>query len=416
MQAPQSKCMDLPALYRVQNGVGIDDNHANHYLRFGNREYMRDTARSDCLRIWVSWYDVQKAFSRPTSYQDHCNQLNLRASAADPRGKDTEGYWNRLDEVIRAANDDGILVVLAMLHEYPLWAVPVSTSEPETGKAPTRHFPDVEISGLWDNFISYVYNRYRHRPSMSPNGNGFYNSVGPGNGASAENYWMGNPRRASIAAFEIVNEPNYTHWPQAGGSNGDVYCYTARMIQTAENAVNFWNGLAGGAGPMLLAPALADNATNVPASGDGVRKVTNYYDAANGILNNLSNFRPRVYIAWSHHNYGDWTDRANGSTAYSRLARVRDLLYQRNWRGGGDRNVLVTEGGYRFPHAWPGAAEQTRQVNAMTRIHNDFLAMPEAALLTNFTRHVVDGSDFNTGVRQWNVGDTFPASTTFAAI
>lgn len=401
---PQHKMMDLPALYRVINGVGVDDHHPNHYLRGGNREYLRDTARSEWLRIWVSWYDVQNNFPRPTSYQNHCDQLNSR-----------QDYWGRLDEVIRAANDDRIYVSLTMLHEYPLWSVPVNYSEPGTGKAPTRHFPDVEISGLWDNFISYVYNRYRFRmPDTPPNNSGFYNSVGPGHGASADNYWMGNPRRSYISAFEIVNEPNWTHWPQAGGSSGDVYCYTSRMMQTAENAVNFWNGIAGGHGPYLVAPALADNKDSFDR--DGVRYATSYYDAASGILSNLSNFRPRVYMAWSHHNYGDWTDRANGYTGYSRTARVRDLLYQKNWRGGGDRNIFVTEGGYRLPSPWPSSTELNKQVTAMNRIHNDFLAMPEVIIMTNFCRHTIDGSDFNTGIRHWNSGTTFPASSTFANI
>ena len=416
MQGPQIKCMDLPALYRVVNystsdgvlhSVGIDDNHPNHYLRHGNREYVRDEAHSDWLRIWVSWYDVQEQFKPPTSYQQHCDQLNSR-----------QDYWGRVDEVIRAANDDHIYVLVTMLHYYPGWAVPANAPQPGTGMDRRRHFPDIEIGGLWDNFISYVYNRYRFRqPDTPPNNNGFYNSKGPGSTASADNGWMGNPRRAYMSAFEIVNEPNWTHWPQqaTNGDMNDVYCCTTKMIQTAENAVNFWNGIAGGYGPALLAPALADTPINREDPTSGVRTATNYYDVVSGVLNNLANWRPRVYVAWSHHNYGDWTERGNNGTGYPRVARVRDLLYERNWRGGGDRNVYVTEGGYRMgspysPGEWPA------QDTAMNRVLWDFLNIPEAAMLTNFTRHTVNGSTFNTGVRHFDSATTFPASTTFANI
>ena len=183
---PQDKCMDLPPLYRVYpyQGVGLDDQHPNHYLRHGNREYIRDTAHCEWLKIWISWYDVQNQFAKPTSYQQHCDQLNQR-----------QDYWGRVDEVIRAANDDRIYVILQIFHWYPDWAVPVSQAEPGTGKERGRHFPDIEIGGLWDNFISYVYNRYRFRqPDTPPNNTGFYNPAGPGYFSGVENGWMGNPR------------------------------------------------------------------------------------------------------------------------------------------------------------------------------------------------------------------------------
>ncbi len=396
MPHPQEKCMDFPFLYQ-----GGSDLHPNHFLFHGNREYVRDVAGAEWVRLWVCWGDIQGQFPKPGSYEEHCNQLN--SSAAAP-------WINRLDEIIRAANDDRKYVVLCMYPRYPLWAVPVTSSEPGTGKHPSAHFPNADISGPWDHFISYIYNRYRfQQPDTPPNNNGFYNPVGP----SAQTGWNGNPRRAYISALEIVNEPNWMHWPQSG-NNGDVACYTAKMMQTAENAVNFWNGIAGGYGPGLLAPALAD--TPIDRFVGGVKFASDYHTTASSVLEILKDWRPRVWIAWSHHNYGDWDSRGTGGTEYPRMASMRDLLYQKNWRGGGDRNVWVTEGGFRMNGPNPSDDQKNRQNTSMSRTWNDFLAVPEAVLFTNFTRHTIDGSDLHTGVRHFNTGTTFPASTTFANI
>src|SRR5439155_22892977 len=36
------------------------DNHPDDYLRWGNREYIRDVSGTTWVKLWVSWHDLQQ--------------------------------------------------------------------------------------------------------------------------------------------------------------------------------------------------------------------------------------------------------------------------------------------------------------------------------------------------------------------
>ena len=97
---PLRKCVSLggPQPLRV-------DAHPNDYRHWGNREYLRDASRTNWVHLWVSWEDLQQEFE-PATWQSSWRHLNTA-----PFGR---SYLRRLDGQMRAANDDGLGVMVGL--------------------------------------------------------------------------------------------------------------------------------------------------------------------------------------------------------------------------------------------------------------------------------------------------------------
>src|SRR5204863_770114 len=122
---------------------------------------------------------------------------------------------------------------------------------------------------------------------------------------------------------------------------------------------------------------------------------TNYDRLTIDVLNNLQQFRPYVYCGWSQHNYNDVL--ADNTT---RINTTVSRLGSQNWRGGGDRWVWLTEGGYK--RASNSSTEQANQSNLVT---NNFNHMTPNGSCPMWTTHIIlnrtdDPNDsFLSGVR-----------------
>src|SRR3954452_18407515 len=171
------------------------DNHPNDYRSWGNRQYFRDSG-TRWVKLWVSWYDLQQGYaarSRDNSWS------NLDTAPAGAR------YLRRLDGQIKAANDDGLGVIVTVYQAYPTWATGATGPDPLSSKGADRKLPlDLSANGPWAWFISHISARY----------NGSYNATGPHKPGKKETSaaYYGNPDRARADAIEIVNEPNTLLW------------------------------------------------------------------------------------------------------------------------------------------------------------------------------------------------------------
>jgi hypothetical protein len=296
---PLRKCISLAGAAWLRS-----DSDANNYRLYGNREYVRDQSGTKWIKLWLHWAEMQPAAvsSRAASWNDLSQRLQVQLA--------------RLDAQISAANADGIQVILGMYHQYPLWAVsPDTNGMPEKRTLNDRFPSDVGPNGPWDWFIGYFMARYKYHAPINP--------AGPRDG-----YTLGNPVGAYITAFEICSEPNELNWPTSVADSR-----VANMIMTAENASWYWGS---------LAPADYSIWVFGPATGDiaswptETNKTLNYYTFTGRVLSYLRNWwHPRVYCAWTQHNYNDIaSDRGLNDT---KASKTRQLLYDYNWRAGGDR-------------------------------------------------------------------------------
>jgi hypothetical protein len=260
----------------------------------------------------------------------------------------------------------------------------------------------VSTSGYWAQWVSYIYNRYH-----STNYAGHVNATGPTTG----NPW-GNPQGAWIGAFEYCNEPNYYSWV----GHDATHCVVVNMMRTVDALVSQWGAACG-----LLAPATSDVPDKFFPSGTQDTKAGTTF--TNDVLNllNQTTWRPANYIAWSHHNYRDMLDTAT-STTTSRFTSVANSLNTYNWRGGGDRNIWVTEGGYTVNGY--GSAEQTNQSNAISRTWNAYKGNVNAVVFSQyqlnnlgtpnyFASGLTTSGSFN-GSGQFVSGSPLTARATFA--
>src|SRR4051794_12257039 len=136
------------------------DNHPNDYRAWGNRQFFRDS-NTRWVKLWVSWYDLQQSY-KPVSRDDSWSNLNTAPGGAR--------YLRRLDGQIRAANDDGVGVIVTIYQAFPTWSSGATGQDPLSSKGPERKLPsDLSSSGPWAWFIAHLSARY----------NGSYNSTGP---------------------------------------------------------------------------------------------------------------------------------------------------------------------------------------------------------------------------------------------
>lgn len=312
---------------------------------------------------------------------------------------------------MEAVRNAGRFVILRLYQRFPLWAR--QTGTPPFGLGASAALPrDTTTSSPWLWWIAYVMCRYKlgalpnsrgpHVPAAGESGDAFY----------------GNPRGTSMFAFAPINEINLACWGTRNRAS-----QTAEMIQTAAAAQSFYS-----TPPVLFVPEMSDvpqrnaNGTIVPAG-------TYPYDTYSaGVLAALQNaFTPQQTVLWSQHNYYDVkyssTFADEGNYAQTRAWASRNQLYYKNWKGGGDRFVYLSEGVYDIyaeafrpinpplPAARLTEAKAENQQNVFgARNFRNMKLMPDLQMFSN--HEVRDGGTFFSfytpagRLRPW--GNTFP--------
>lgn len=360
---PLRKCISLGGYAPLT----VPDGHPNDYRLHGNREYIRDESGTRWVKLWVSWAHLQEEL-RPASREESWRHLN-----AAPGG---QAALRRLDRQLRAVNDDagragGMGVILTLYHEYPTWASGPSADDPaRAGKPLNARTPsEVGLDSPWAWFVEHLIARYQRAPAPPD---------GPLPGMQS-----GNPDGAFVDALEVCNEPNFLLWPQA-----TIVETVATMVETAAALA------AARGGPAILAPATSD----FPDFPHETAGATDWLTFSERLLERLRGFRPgATAVGWSHHNYLDVSDEVDGPV--SRARRVADLLYARNWRGGGDRRLWLTEGGFDMH---PRQAELELRLAQARKIERSFAAMsgdPDVHMWTQHTIVDVVSNDFKSGLR-----------------
>lgn len=115
------------------------------------------------------------------------------------------------------------------------------------------------------------------------------------------------------------------------------------------------------------------------------------------MLDALADFRPRVMVFWSQHNYRDIA--REESKDNSRAKQVVDLLYAKNWKGGGDRNLWLTEGGYNMGSNWADSATRDLQASRINQNFEEMRLLPDVFLWTQHVINDVTGNSFKSGLR-----------------
>jgi len=353
----------------------VPDGHPNDYRLHGNREYIRDLSGTRWVKLWVSWAHLQQELA-PASRAESWAQLN-----SAPAG---EAALRRLDRQLRAVNEDaarvgGMGAIVTIYQEYPTWASGAREDDPaRAGKPLNARVPsDLGPDSPWAWFVEHLIARYR--PGVAPNPGGPEPGP-PGAPATA----LGNPDGAYFDALEVCNEPNYLLWPQAGMA--DV---AGAMIETA-SALAAAHG-----GPAILAPATSD----FPDHPHETAGATDWLTFSERVLARLERFRPSgaVAVGWSHHNYVDVSEEVSGPQ--SRARRVAALLHRRNWRGGGDRRLWLTEGGFDMHPNQAGLDSRLAQARKLERSFAEMSAEAEPFMWTQHTISDVITNDFKSGLR-----------------
>ena len=234
----------------------VQARHPNDYRWHGNREFLRDRSQTRWVKLWVSWADLQRDHI-PANRADSWAQLDaFRAPQAGGRA------LRELDSQVRAANEDGLGIVLTIYQGYPGWA---------TGGDEARFPEDLSPDSPWGWFVEHLLARYRGR----------------------------------IHALEVCNEPNFVLGPQERAPDA-----TLAMIATAA-ALSARHG-----GTMLLAPGTSD----FPDPGRlSPSRATDWRTFTEEVLGRLRGVRLEAPVAWSHHNYQDMK---YGGDRAARVARV----------------------------------------------------------------------------------------------
>ncbi|HEX4718259.1 MAG TPA: hypothetical protein VH300_07000 [Thermoleophilaceae bacterium] len=344
-----------------------EDNHPNDYRYWGNREYFKNSATT-WVKLWVSWYDLQQAYAQ-TSRDNSWNNLTQSGTGS--------AYLRRLDGQVRAANDDGVKVIVTIYQAFPTWASGATGQDPLSSKGPERKLPsNLSTNGPWAWFVGYLSARY----------NGAYNSSGPhkpGNRESSSAYY-GNPSRAKANAIEIVNEPNTLYWPM-----DNIVGSTATMMRTAATVSSQWGR------QTILAPATGDS-PDPGAARAGVSM--DWKTFTSQLLDVLAGWVPPVPVYWSQHNYKDVKYEDPALT--SRAKQTIDLLYAKNWKGrGGDRNLWLTEGGYNLGSSWADPAARDAQATKIQRSVAAMRTLPQVVLWTQHGINDIPSNSFKSGLR-----------------
>ena len=369
VREPLRKCISLGGF----GPLTVPDGHPNDYRLYGNREYIRDVSGTRWVKLWVSWAHLQEELE-PTSREHSWAHLNTA-----PAG---EAALRRLDRQVRAINDDsrrvgGMGVIVTLYHAYPTWSSGALPGDPaRQGKSLETRVPDdVSADSPWAWFVSHLLARYRRGAPANPSG--------PSVSGDGRALRPGNPDGAWIDALEICNEPNLVLWPQR-----DIHRKVAKMIRTATRLTVALGG------PALLAPATSD----FPDHPHETPVATDWRTFSRRLLAELDGFRPHgAYVGWSHHNFLDVKEEVGGRR--SRARGVVDLLYRRNWRGGGDRRLWLTEGGYDLYPDQAALEERLAQARKIRRNFAEMQAVPGVWMWTQHTICDVPWVLFKSGLR-----------------
>src|SRR3954454_21144844 len=343
-----------------------EDSHPNDYRSWGNRQYFKDS-HTGWVKLWVSWYDLQQGYAARSRDGDWNNLTGSAIGSA---------YLRRLDGQLRAANDDGVRTIITIYQAFPTWASGATGPDPLSSKGPERKLPsNLTANGPWGWFVGYLSARY----------NGAYNATVPHKPVKKEtaSAYVGNPQRAQADAIEIVNEPNTLYWPMT-----NIVGATATMMRTGATASAQWGH------QIVLGPATSDS----PDPGAAKAGVSMDWSAfTSQLLDALVGWRPSVPVYWSQHNYKDVKYEAPAAT--SRAQQTIDLLTAKQWKGGTDRQLWLTEGSYNLGSSWPDAAARDAQA---TKIQKSFAAMktlPDVAMWTQHSINDVPNNSFKSALR-----------------
>ena len=289
-----------------------------------------------------------------------------------------EAWLADLDRAVRAANDDGVRVILALHHGFALWSSARPGPDPDSDRLPEQRLPDdLSPDGPWGWFVGYLCARYR----------GGVNPLGPhepfpGEDASSYDPRSGNPLGARIAALEICNEPNTLYWPQE-----NVARRVAQMIRSAEELSHRHGG------PAILAPSTADSPD--PEDEPDPRRETDWRSLTESVLAELRGFQPRVPVGWAHHNYRDI--KRGTSAEESRARRVIGLLRSAGWPG--DGRLWLSEGGFNLGSGVRDAEARDGQARRIEASIEEMRRLPEVCLWTQHTINDIATNDFHAGLR-----------------
>ena len=340
-----------------------EDNHPNDYRYWGNRQYFRDS-HTGWVKLWVSWYDLQQGYT-PVSRDDAWN--NLTGSAIG------SAYLQRLDGQVRAANDDGVKVMVTVYQAFPTWATGATASDPLSSKGPERRLPkNLSASGPWAWFVGYLSARY----------NGAYNATGPHKPVRKEttSAYYGNASRAKVDALEVVNEPNTLYRPM-----DNIAGATATMMRTAATMSSQWGK------QTIVGPATSDS----PDPGAGRAGVSmDWRTFTSQLLTALAGWHPGVPVKWSQHNYKDV--KYEDPAATSRAKQTIDLLATGGWPG---HELWLTEGGYNLGGSWPDPAARDAQAAKIQKSYDAMKTLPEVTMWTQHGINDVATNSFKSGLR-----------------
>jgi hypothetical protein len=305
-----------------------------------------------------------------------------------------------LDDQIRAANADGVKVVL-LLYRFPLWANGLEAlgAQRNTDAEISYEYPDRIARADWARHVAAGRDPARVNPSrralefaIPPE------VVGPGSAwagffefAYARWHHGVAVSRPYVHGIELVNEPNFQLWPQRAPAPGDdpfalgdltVQATVAQMMQTAATIAARY-----GDDTLIFAPSFADSEL-------GGRTVTQYDELAPRLLDALAaiGHTPGATTAWAHHNYTDLERRSTDTKAQ----RLRALLAGR-WTGyseGSAPTIFMTEGGVRlskmaayYPAEDRLAAQALSWQQGWDRHHGDEGAGAGIAMLAQYTTY-----------------------------
>jgi hypothetical protein len=355
------------------------DGHPDDYRLWGNREYIRDVSGTRWIKLWVSWYDLQQELGFPPPGRGY----SWRHLNGAPAG---QGWLRRLDRQVRAANDDGLGVILAIHHSYPTWASGATGPDPVDSRKPAEQKLPLDVSpdGPWAWFVAYLVARYRKgsRPNpLGPQGTVADIAVG-------HDPLFGNPDGAAIDVLEICNEPNYLAWPQEG-----VVEVTAEMIRSATQLSAVWGGTP------VLAPATSDFPDSTQRNSGGL-KATVWSEFTLGVLDSLAGYRATVPLRWSHHNYRDVR------LGTSHVQDVLAMLGGARWRSD-VAPLWLTEGGLNLGRRAGDPSQRGLQARAIERSFRRTMDLPGVYLWTQHTISDKAGNDFKSGLRddfEWGRG------------
>jgi len=344
------------------------DGHPHDYRLWGNRDLVTSSGTT-WIKLWVSWDDLLPDHA-PADRAACWAELNVAPGGA--------GWLARLDAQVRAANDDGVGVILALYQAHPAWATGAEGPEPGTGQPALRRLPlDLSPDGPFGWWLEYLCARYGG--ALNPTGPRL-----PGLGGAPLDHdpTRGNPLAARVDLLQVANEANYLYWPQTG-----IAERTAEIVTTAEKVSSRT------AGPGLLAPGTLDLED---PGGARAERMTDWRRFTDDLLDALSDLRPRMYLGWAVNNYGDVKQRRAREDSVA--AATLELLRAKGWPG--DQRLWIVESGVNLGSRAGSPAAGLEQARAIAHNFREMSELPGVHLWTQHGIHDLPRDSFRAGLRR----------------